>query len=143
MGEGMHTVFFALKRGYQAPVRRFNRMLGDYGLTWARFDLLFKLRGIGRWQSQVWRELGVSREAVELYLASDVIDLHVDAFIWERIFGKRVVERQRGLRPGIERSWLESMGYRFWPLELTEKSFDREMLQSVVPAVARFWAPWT
>ncbi|MDX2093509.1 MAG: hypothetical protein SFX73_37035 [Kofleriaceae bacterium] len=26
------------------------------------------------------RELGISREAVELYLASDVIDLHIDSF---------------------------------------------------------------
>src|SRR5690606_31626540 len=33
------------------------------------------------------RELGISREAVELYLASDVLDLHVDSFIWTRIFG--------------------------------------------------------
>ncbi|HEX7481112.1 MAG TPA: membrane dipeptidase [Polyangiales bacterium] len=33
------------------------------------------------------RALGVSREAVELYLASDVIDLHVDSFIWTRILG--------------------------------------------------------
>jgi membrane dipeptidase len=36
---------------------------------------------------EAWaRELGVSREAVELHLASDVIDLHVDSFIWNRIF---------------------------------------------------------
>lgn len=35
-----------------------------------------------------WAEdLGISREAVELYLSSDVIDLHVDSFIWTRIFG--------------------------------------------------------
>jgi len=33
------------------------------------------------------RDLGVSREAIELYLASDVIDLHVDSFIWTRVFG--------------------------------------------------------
>jgi len=33
------------------------------------------------------RELGVSREAVELHLASDVIDLHVDSFIWTRVLG--------------------------------------------------------
>jgi len=32
------------------------------------------------------RELGVAREAVELYLASDVIDLHLDSFIWNRLF---------------------------------------------------------
>jgi membrane dipeptidase len=31
------------------------------------------------------RELGVSREAVEVYLASESIDLHVDSFIWNRI----------------------------------------------------------
>lgn len=31
--------------------------------------------------------LGISKEAVELYLRSDVIDLHVDSFIWHRVFG--------------------------------------------------------
>lgn len=36
----------------------------------------------GAWAS----ELGVSKEAVDLYLGSDVIDLHVDTFIWNRIF---------------------------------------------------------
>lgn len=33
------------------------------------------------------RELGISREAVELYLASEVIDLHLDSFIWKRLLG--------------------------------------------------------
>ena len=49
------------------------------------------------------RALGVSREAIELYLASDVIDLHVDSFIWQRLFGKSPLERQRGLPwlPGV------------------------------------------
>lgn len=33
-----------------------------------------------------WAErLGVSREAVELYLDSDVIDLHTDTFLWTRV----------------------------------------------------------
>lgn len=31
------------------------------------------------------RRLGVAREAVEVYLSSDVIDLHLDSFIWNRI----------------------------------------------------------
>jgi membrane dipeptidase len=31
-------------------------------------------------------DLGIAREAVEIYLASDVIDLHIDSFIWNRIF---------------------------------------------------------
>lgn len=33
------------------------------------------------------KALGVSSEAVALYLDSDVIDLHVDSFIWTRVFG--------------------------------------------------------
>jgi membrane dipeptidase len=33
------------------------------------------------------RALGISREAVELHLASDVVDLHVDSFIWSRLWG--------------------------------------------------------
>lgn len=45
--------------------------------------------------------LGISREAVELYLASDVIDLHVDSFIWTRIFGYDLRRRHgRGLFRG-------------------------------------------
>jgi len=36
------------------------------------------------------RALGVSREAVELLYASDVIDLHIDTFIWDRLFGYRL-----------------------------------------------------
>jgi len=31
------------------------------------------------------RALAVSREAIDAYLASDVIDLHIDSFIWKRI----------------------------------------------------------
>ncbi len=33
------------------------------------------------------RRLGVSTDAVELFRASDVFDLHVDSFIWTRVFG--------------------------------------------------------
>jgi membrane dipeptidase len=47
--------------------------------------------------------LGISREAVDLYLASDVIDLHVDSFIWHRLLGRNPLERQLSLPllPGI------------------------------------------
>lgn len=31
--------------------------------------------------------LGISKEAIDIYLGSDVIDLHIDSFIWHRIFG--------------------------------------------------------
>jgi membrane dipeptidase len=33
------------------------------------------------------RSLGISREAIDIYLGSDVIDLHVETYIWQRIFG--------------------------------------------------------
>jgi membrane dipeptidase len=40
----------------------------------------------------------ISQEAVELYRASDVVDLHVDTFIWTRIFGYDLLRRHgRGL----------------------------------------------
>ncbi len=41
-----------------------------------------------------WAEsLGISREAIEIYLAADVIDLHIDSFIWTRIFGYDLTRR--------------------------------------------------
>lgn len=39
------------------------------------------------------RALGVSREAIDVYLASDVIDLHIDSFIWHRVFGYDLTKR--------------------------------------------------
>jgi membrane dipeptidase len=39
------------------------------------------------------QELGISREAVEIHLASDVIDLHLDSFIWQRVFGYDLTRR--------------------------------------------------
>ena len=45
--------------------------------------------GPARWA----RDLGISREAVELHLASDVIDLHIDSFIWSRIFRYDLTKR--------------------------------------------------
>jgi membrane dipeptidase len=45
--------------------------------------------------------LGISREAIELYLASDVIDLHIDTFIWTRVLGYDLRQRHgRGLFGG-------------------------------------------
>jgi membrane dipeptidase len=36
---------------------------------------------------QAWAHaLGISQEAVDLYLRSDVLDLHIDSFLWHRIF---------------------------------------------------------
>lgn len=46
-------------------------------------------RDPGAWASA----LGVSRDAVDLYLESDVIDLHVDSFIWTRVFGYDLTRR--------------------------------------------------
>jgi membrane dipeptidase len=44
------------------------------------------------------QSLGISQEAVEVYLASDVVDLHIDTFIWTRIFGYDLTRRHgRGI----------------------------------------------
>jgi membrane dipeptidase len=42
------------------------------------------------------RELGISREAVEIYLRSDVLDLHLDSFIWRRAVGYDLRKRHGG-----------------------------------------------
>lgn len=42
--------------------------------------------------------LGISREAAELYLGSEVIDLHLDGYIWERILGRELT-RERARPP--------------------------------------------
>ena len=45
--------------------------------------------------------LGISTEAVMLYLECDVIDLHVDSFIWTRAFGYDLCKRHgRGREDG-------------------------------------------
>jgi membrane dipeptidase len=41
------------------------------------------------------RELDIPLAAVELYRQSDVIDLHVDSFIWQRTFGYDLTKRHR------------------------------------------------
>jgi membrane dipeptidase len=44
------------------------------------------------------KQVGISREAAEIYLAGDVIDLHIDTFIWTRIFGYDLTRRHgRGI----------------------------------------------
>src|SRR5687767_11656659 len=48
--------------------------------------------------------LQISRAAAELYLSSDVIDLHVDTFIWARLFGYDLLQRH-GYGPFDARYW--------------------------------------
>jgi membrane dipeptidase len=42
------------------------------------------------------RRLGIAHAAVELYFDADVIDLHIDSFIWRRLFGYDLHARHRG-----------------------------------------------
>jgi membrane dipeptidase len=42
------------------------------------------------------RELGVTVEAVDLFRSSDTIDLHLDSFIWKRVFGYDLNRKHRG-----------------------------------------------
>lgn len=44
--------------------------------------------------------LRISREAVELYAACDVVDLHVESYLWTRMIGYDLT-RRHGLGPGL------------------------------------------
>jgi membrane dipeptidase len=58
-------------------------------IRYAVLGVLDHRRDPAAWAAQ----LGISREAIEIYLAADVIDLHVDSFIWTRSWGYRLDER--------------------------------------------------
>lgn len=45
---------------------------------------------------RIAEELGVSAEAVELFRSADAIDLHIESFIWRRIFGYDLDRVHRG-----------------------------------------------
>jgi len=72
----MNAIFFGLKRAFYGTLRVTRRMLTRLGLTAARFDMLYALphsgrhAGNGTWQSDLRRQLGVSRPTVSRMLAS-------------------------------------------------------------------------
>jgi len=46
--------------------------------------------------SENWAaELGIPKAAIELYRSTDVIDLHIDSFIWQRTLGYDLTKRHR------------------------------------------------
>jgi membrane dipeptidase len=47
-------------------------------------------------KGSVAQELGVTEEAVELFGSSDAIDLHLESFVWRRIFGYDLNRVHRG-----------------------------------------------
>lgn len=46
------------------------------------------------------KALGISEHAVELYRSTDVVDLHVDSFIWHRLLGYDLTQEHRPLLGG-------------------------------------------
>ncbi|HEY3669118.1 MAG TPA: membrane dipeptidase, partial [Polyangiaceae bacterium] len=49
-----------------------------------------------RASSEDWAlELGIPKAAIELYRSTDVIDLHIDSFIWQRTLGYDLTKRHR------------------------------------------------
>lgn len=47
------------------------------------------------------KQLGISQAAADLYVGSDVIDLHIDSFIWHRAFGYDLTRRHgKGILAG-------------------------------------------
>jgi DNA-binding MarR family transcriptional regulator len=72
----MHAAFFGLKRAWQSSLRVSRQAFAALGLTAARFDLLYALEyyerctGLSLLQSELRRELGVSRTTVSRMLRS-------------------------------------------------------------------------
>lgn len=70
----------------------------DFGATNRDYsDLLWGMIGLRTMDvASTARELGVTKEAVELFRSSDAIDLHLDSFIWHRVFGYDLNRAHRG-----------------------------------------------
>jgi DNA-binding MarR family transcriptional regulator len=68
----MHAIFFGLKRAHHGTMRITRKVLAAVGLTAARFDLLYAIKGerCGILQSALRRVLGVSRATVSRMLVS-------------------------------------------------------------------------
>jgi DNA-binding MarR family transcriptional regulator len=60
----MHSTFFSLKRGFLRTVNFARKTLEPFGVTPARFDILFTLKRGVRLQSQIWRILGLHPSTV-------------------------------------------------------------------------------
>jgi len=98
LGVGMHAMLFGLKRGYYGALRYARRTLGAFGVTPARFDLMFALRENG-WhlQSELRRILGVAGPTVSRMLKS--------------LEGLGLVGRERSPHDGREKVvWLTKEG---------------------------------
>jgi DNA-binding MarR family transcriptional regulator len=70
-GWWMDAILFGMKRGHQAALRFEHGVLAPFGLTPARFDMLYALgQRLSVRQSELRRELGVARSTVSRMLAS-------------------------------------------------------------------------
>jgi len=68
----MDAAFFAVKRAHHAVLRFSRRVLGELGLTPARFDLLFTIADgrVARTQSALRKALGVARATISEMLST-------------------------------------------------------------------------
>src|SRR6266567_4827289 len=63
-GARMNSTLFSIKRGFLRTVHFGRKVLEPFGLTPARFDILYLLRDGWRRQSQIWRRLGLHPSTV-------------------------------------------------------------------------------
>src|SRR5215470_16874196 len=62
--EGVNSTLFSIKRGFLRTVNFARKLLAPFGLTPARFDIMYLLRDGFRRQSQIWRRLGLHPSTV-------------------------------------------------------------------------------
>ena len=116
----MHALYFRLKRAFQSTLRSSRPALRHYGLTPARFDLLYAIQGEDHfqrqreppsmWQSTLRRALGVTAPTVSRMLRSleelGLVRRRVDGFDTRQ----RVVELTRQGYALLRRTMYQLMG---------------------------------
>lgn len=117
LGVGMDAVMFELKGAHLAVQRVGRGLLRGFGMTPARFDLMFAVWGEGMKQSDLWRLLNVVRSVV----CEMVRDL--ETLGW--------VERERD--PEDRRTWIVKLTARGRAL------LERAYGERVANGVAAWW----
>ena len=59
--------------------------------TFLCVDLYYSPKQRGKWAAH----LGISSAAIDLYLDSEIVDMHIDSWIWKRVFGYDILKRHR------------------------------------------------
>jgi DNA-binding MarR family transcriptional regulator len=105
----MHTVFFTIKRADQTCIARQREWLAPFGISPARYDLLFVIRTEGvswMFQSSIRRALGVRASTISKMVAAlerDGFVRRFRSFVDKRQVRVELTRKARGLLRRVDR----------------------------------------